>query len=98
MARYTVRHSYIDVLGYIWMPHALCSQRKELSGYDLENMSRDNEITRHDVEMWLTMNSGDFSEVVDFSASIEWHDKTLDFPWLSEETEMQYFDTIAESD
>ncbi len=99
MARYTVRESYIDVLGYIWMPHALCSLHIDVSAYDLSNMTdTEGHVTRESVEQWLTMHSGDFSEVVDFSASLEVGDETLDFPWSSEETEMQYLDTIAEPD
>jgi hypothetical protein len=96
--RYIVRKSYVIILGYIWMPHVLCSLRVDLSSYDLENMrDEDGHITRESIEQWLTAHSGDFSEVVDFSASIEDGDHTLDFPWSSEETQCQYFDTLAET-
>lgn len=95
--RYTVSLSYVDVLGYIWMPHALCSTRITLSAYDLGNIADEGgNITREDVEQWLTMHTGDFSNVVDFNASIEWNGETLDFPWSTEENECAYFDTVGE--
>lgn len=95
--KYTVRKSYVDILGYIWMPRVVCSLRVNLSLYDIENMRDDDgPITRESLEQWLTMHSGDFSEVIDFSASIEDGNDTLDFPWSSEENEMRYFDTLGE--
>ena len=95
--RYMVRTSYVNVLGYIWLPHALCSTRIKLSGYDIENM-RDDEgvITRDSVDQWLAMNAGDFSQIVDFEASIEDGDETIDLPFASEENECAYLDTISE--
>lgn len=99
MARYVVRHSYIDVLGVIWMPAATGSLRIKLSNYDIENMrDKDGEITRDSVEQWLTMHSGDFQSVTDFRASIEDGDKTLDFDWSSEENEFAYLDTLGEDE
>lgn len=96
--RYMVRKSVIDILGGIWMPYgAQCSIRKVLSAYDIENMrDEDGQITRESVEQWVLLNSGDFSTVTDFSASIEDGDHTIDLPWSSEENELAYCDTIAE--
>lgn len=94
--RYQVSVSYVDVLGRIWMPQALCSQRITLSAYDLDNMQNDGAITREDVEQWLAMHTGDFSNVIDFNASIEWNGETLDFPWTSEDNEMAYCDTLGD--
>lgn len=96
--RYQVSVSYVDVLGYIWMPHGLGSQRLKLSAYDLDNIQNDGAITREDVEQWLTMHTGDFSNVVDFNASIEWNGETLDFPWTTEDNEMAYCDTLRDSE
>ena len=96
--RYVVRKSIVDVLGEIWMPFgAECSLRKTLSNYDIENM-RDGKgrITRKSVDHWLTMNAGDFSRVLDFSASIEDCNETIDIPWLSDEMELRYLDTLGE--
>lgn len=99
--RYTVRVSYVDVLGYIWMPHALCSMRYTLSGYDLAVICAAGEedvITRDGLAQWLTSHTGDFSQIIDFRASIEYGDRTLDFNWSSEENEVRYLDTIATED
>ena len=95
MARYTVRKSYIDVVGKIWMPHTTASMRYPVSSYDLENMRDDDgQITRDSVEHWLMLNSGDFSSVEDFSASLEVGDDTIDFPWVHEESELAYVDYL----
>jgi len=102
MARYLVRTSYIDILGGIWWPYgAVCSLRKTLSQYDIDNMrNRQGRITRKSVERWVCLNSGDFSSIVDFSASIEddTTNQTIDLPWTSEETEAQYLDTLNSED
>ncbi len=94
--RYQVSVSYVDVLGRIWMPRAVCSLRITLSGHDLANMENDGAITHEDLEQWLMTNMGDFSEVIDFSASIEWNGETLDFPWTTEENECAYLDTLGD--
>lgn len=96
--RYTVRVSYVDILGGIWWPMgAVCSLRKSLSAYDIENIKAygDGQITHEAVEHWVCLNSGDFSEIIDFSGSIEDGDHTIDFAWSSEETEAQYLDTLG---
>ena len=96
--KYTMRRSYVDILGGLWWPYgAPCSLRKSLSGYDLEHMRDDDgHITRDSLHDWILLHSGDFSRIIDFSASIEDGDTTLDFPWTSEATECQYLDTLGE--
>lgn len=97
--KYMVSISFVDVLGYI-LPHALCSLRLKLSPYDLQNIAAegDGQITRDAVEQWLTSNSGDFSNVVDFYASLEWHGKTVTFDWTTEENECAYMDTLGDGE
>lgn len=99
MTRYTVRKSYIDVLGYIWLPRVLCSLRIPCDSYAIEQMRDDDgNITRESIEDWLTMHSGDFQSVEDFSASIEDGDNTIDIPWSSEENECAYLDTLGDDE
>ena len=107
MARYLVRVSYVIILGKIWMPMAPASLRKELSSYDVDNIrgySRhlsgdpNGPITREGLEHWLMLNSGDFSSVDDFTASIEDGDQTRDFPWANDDSEIAYLDTLPEEE
>lgn len=103
MARYLVRKSYINVVGTIWMPAVPASLRIDLREYDIENMRQearfrnddDPTITREVVEYWLSLHSGDFQDVIDFEASIEDGDQTLDFPFASEEGESAYLETVS---
>lgn len=95
--KYTVRKSVIDVVGYIWMPQIVCSLRINMSDYDINNArNAEGELTRESVEQWLMTHSGDFQSVIDFRASIEDGDKTIDFPFATEDGECQYLDTISE--
>ena len=98
MARYLVRHSYVDIIGGIWMPYgAVCAMRKDLNSYDIENIKAhgDGEITRDGLDQWLTCNSGDFSSVKDFRASIEDGNTTIDIPFEhGEESEFTYQDCM----
>jgi hypothetical protein len=78
---------------------AVCSLRKTLTDYDLRNMTDDDgHITRESVERWVMLNSGDFSEIIDWSGSLEVGDQTIEFPWEHEESEEQYADTLASVD
>jgi hypothetical protein len=128
--RYLVRVSFVDVVGHIWMPNAVCSMRYTLSAYDVRNIREHAahrldctcptgwhlseptvdarcpyhlanpgtaiEITREDVEQWLATNSGDFQSIIDFRASIEDGDKTLDFDFATEDGYLAYCDTLPE--
>lgn len=73
----------VYVLGEIWTPYgAKAAMTLPLNDYALKNLcdgKREN-WTREAVEQWLSTNSGDFSRVIDFSATckdwpdIEWED------------------------
>jgi hypothetical protein len=87
--------SVIDVVGYIWMPsNVLCAMTYTLSDYDVGNIRAygDGQLTRAAVEHWLGLNSGDFSEVVDFRVDIGDGDLVSDF--TSEESEFAYLDAM----
>lgn len=87
MAIYTVRRDYIDMIGRIWMSATICAMRKDLSAYDVANIG---ELTRENVAHWLSLHSGDFQGVDDFSASIgEWES-----PWQDEESEFTFHDAM----
>ena len=91
--RYTVRKSYIDVIGNIWMPSSgIFAYRYDLSLYDVEDIVKP--INRDNVQDWLDKNAGDFSRVHDFSASIENGDETIDIPWIYKESEMTFCDCV----
>ena len=58
--RYTVRKSYIDVIGNIWMPSSgTFAYRYDLRLYDVENIVKP--INRDNVQDWLDKNAGDFT-------------------------------------
>jgi hypothetical protein len=87
--------SVIDVLGTMWMPSATGATRYEVSAHDVENMRDDDErITRESVSLWLDSHAGDFSGVIDFSASLEDGGPTIDIPWASEENEVTFGDCM----
>lgn len=99
--KYLVKKSFVDVIGYIWMPHnQICSYRYDLSIYDIEIIKyKHGEITRATIEDWLSSHAGDFSSIEDFKASIEDGDETLDFGWAKgEESEMKYQDTFPDEE
>lgn len=50
----------------------------------------DGRITRESLERWLDCHAGDFSEIIDFYASIEDGDLSIDLPWSSEESEITF--------
>jgi hypothetical protein len=89
--RYTVRESYVNVIGQIWMPSTTGATRYNLTGYDIENARGDDgQITRESVQVWLDGHAGDFASVTDFEASIEDGDSTVGIPWADEESELTY--------
>ena len=98
MARYLVRHSYVDIIGGIWWPFgAMCAMRKDLSPYDIANIKaydEDNKITRDGLDLWLTSNSGDFSSLKDFRASVEDGNDTVDIPFADMASEDTYTDCM----
>lgn len=93
--KYVMRKSYVDVLGIIWMPQVPAAMRIDVSSHDIENMRDDDgSISRESAELWLGSHSGDFSEVTDFSASIENGEETVDLPWSDEENEFTWTDLM----
>ncbi len=95
--KYLVRKSVVDVVGRIWMPQAVCSLRITMSQYDLDNARDDDgKITRDSLELWLMTHTGDFSQIIDWQASIEDGSETLEFPFSTEDGESQYLNTISE--
>lgn len=92
--RYTVRTSIVMVVGRLWMPMVEGATRLTLTGYDVDN-ARDDEgnLTRESVQRWLDCHAGDFSEIIDFSASLEddRNDTTVDIEWSDEDNEMTYY-------
>lgn len=92
--RYLVRKSIIDVLGYIWMPHALCAQRIELSDYDVDNLAGEERPTREHVEQWLATHASEFSEIVDFRASLEIGNETVNLDFSEPENEWRWQDSM----
>lgn len=93
--RRVVRKSIVRIVGHIWLPPVLCAQDREMSSYDVDNArDKDGKITRESVKEWLSKNSGDFQSIVDFEASIEDGDETIDIPWAKEENEIVYADCM----
>lgn len=97
--RYTVRKSIVRVVGRIWMPAVNASMTYTLRDYDVNNARDDDgQITRDSVDQWLACNAGDFQSIIDFEASIEDGDKTIDIPWATEDGESAYLDTLSVED
>ena len=91
--KYTIRKSVVQVLGEIWQPGAgPCAMDFTLTDHDVEMIGTPK--NRECVGMWLDMHAGDFSRIIDFSASIEQGEETIDLPWADEENEMTYNDAM----
>lgn len=97
--KYTVRKSIVRVVGRIWMPAVIASNVITMSAYDIDNArDEDGKITRESVEDWLGSHAGDFQSIIDFEASIEDGDLTIDIPFASEDGEMAYIDTLGDEE
>ncbi len=96
--RYTVRKSVVYVVGYIWMPgNVICAQEIDLDAYTLKSAADENgQYTRESLQRWLYCHVGDFSEIIDFSASLEVGNETVEIPWAIEESELSYSEATAE--
>ena len=94
--RYTITKQRIEVLGYIWMPNALCAQVRDLSAYDMENLG--DARNRDDVERWIALHCGDFSRVVDFRADFDVDGEHIEHAWTSEENELAFNDAMYPSE
>jgi hypothetical protein len=91
--RYTVTKQRIDVLGYIWMPRALCAQSQDLSASDLENIG--NVRDRAAVERWVDTHCGDFSSIQDFRADFHVGDEHIVHEWANgEASEVAFADCV----
>lgn len=83
--------SVVYVLGVMWMPMVPGATEYTVTGHDIQYMRDDDgKITRESAELWLTSHSGDFSNVTDFSASIEDGETTVTIPWADEDNEMEW--------
>lgn len=89
----TRRWSEVLVLGNIWMPaHIVCAQVIQLSDYDLRNIEELGGFTRDNVEHWLCLNAGDFSNIIDFHAD---KNGEVVIDWAKgEESEILFSDTM----
>ncbi len=96
--RYTVRESFVEVVGSIWQPNCgLCAYRYNLMPHDVQNLERNGRITRNTVQLWIDSHAGDFQHIEDFRASIEPINPakpTVEIPWKSEENEMVFNDCM----
>jgi hypothetical protein len=86
----------IQVVGRIWMPNVTAAMEYDLSDYDVGNI--EHPFTRETVEYWLALHSGDFQEVLDFSAYISGSNEQVEIPWENEENELTYLDCMYPSD
>lgn len=97
--KYTVRKSIIRVVGRIWMPAVIASNVITMSTYDINNArDEDGKITRESIEDWLGSHAGDFQQIIDFEASIEDGDQTVEIPFATEDGEMAYVGTLGEGE
>jgi hypothetical protein len=106
--KYLTQTSYVTVIGKIWMPSVVCSQRIELDRFAVDNIigysnrfnTDDRTITREGLELWLGCHAGDFADIIDFEASIEHPDtdETVDIAWENDDSEAIYGDTLSEDD
>jgi hypothetical protein len=93
---YTVRKDFVRVLGNGWLsfdrngfpakPYPSMAGEIPLTESDLKQIG--DYLTRANIEHWLATNSGDFSSITDWSASIG----SLEIPFLDDENEMTYND------
>jgi hypothetical protein len=44
----------------------------------------------------LILNTGDFQQIIDFSASLEDGERSINLPWATEDGELQYLDTLPD--
>ena len=91
--RYTVTQQRINVLGKLWMPNTTAATQLNLSQYDLDNI--ENPRDRDSVEQWLTSHSGDFSQVLDFSADFHIGDEHIVHEWAKgADSEYRFLDCM----
>ncbi len=87
--RYMVERNFVQVVGKIWQPGCeWCAMEYPLDSYAVRNIGK---FTRRNVELWLTSHAGDFSQVIDFRASVG----TKEIPWATEENECIFNDCMS---
>jgi len=106
--KYTVTKSLLRVVGNIWQPGiGLCAMEYNLDDYDVGCMREtdgdtlpvtEGPITRESVQRWIDTHCGDFSNVVDWWASIENNGETIEFHWQDEQHEVDYYDCVYGSE
>lgn len=99
--KFTVERNWVEMIGPIWMPATVCAMRKDLSDYDVRNITKtarelfgSDVITREAIEHWLSLNSGGFQGIDDFSVVIG----ETEFPWADEESRFTYSDLLKTLD
>lgn len=92
--RYMIRKSVINVIGKIWMPSVVTTYTYEPDSIDVRLYLTDEagNVTRDSVARYLDTHAGDFAEIIDFEASIEHDDQTIDIPWSHEDSEDTFLD------
>ena len=88
----------IHVIGKIWQPGiGTCAMLRKLTSYDAGNMQDvSGKLTRDSVEMWASMNMGDFQIVEDFSVVVHNTFKNNVFvsDWSSDSSEAIFNDCL----
>ena len=93
--RIIVKRSIINILGRLWMPMCKAGQELTVTQYDLDCMRNDDgTIDREAVSDWIDSHAGDFSSIIDFSASLEDGENSIEIPWQSEENEIEWGDCM----
>ncbi len=88
--KYVVRESFVNVLGRLWMPPSA----KGATTYPVTAdavRGTDGHITRASVGHWLDSHAGDFSQILDFEASVEDGEDTIDIYWADDSNGADFF-------
>jgi hypothetical protein len=92
MARYMIERNSVQVLGELWWPighPAACEY--PLTAHDLDQLrDEQGQITRDDIDGWICRHVGDFSTIIDFTASIG----DQEYPWSNEDNEILSHDIL----
>ena len=101
--RYIVRKSIIQVVGDLWAGYIGATDYTltdddvmALIAIGAKRADWDGTLTRADVLAWLAKQ--DFQRIVDFYASLEVGDVTIEFDWQTESGEETYFDCLEDDD
>jgi hypothetical protein len=85
--RYTVVESILQVIGELW-DGSIGTYQYTLKPKDLKQMEYHGVFYRELITCWVNskLNTGDFSNVLDWRAEIENGDDTLEFDWSDPES------------